>query len=83
MPIDVFTSVPPLVKHKYWSQISAAQFCVFAMQCCYLEYGLLQASSDVIPAGGYCRHFIMRPDVCLSIPNDDLTASKYFHFKTI
>ena len=35
MPIDVFTLVPPLVKHNYWSQIGAARFCVFAMQCCY------------------------------------------------
>ena len=34
MQIDVFTSVPPLVKHKYLSQIGAARFCVFAMQCC-------------------------------------------------
>ena len=36
------------------------------MQCCYLDYGLLQSSSDVIAAGGYCPRFIMRPDVCPS-----------------
>ena len=42
------------------------------MQCCYLDYGLLQSSSDVIAAGGYCRRFIMHPDRCPSIPNDDL-----------
>ena len=67
MPIDVFTSVPPLVKHTYWSQIGAARFCVFAIQCCYLDYCLLQSSSDVIAAGGYCRRFIMRPDVAVSV----------------
>ena len=32
----------------------------------HLDYGLLQSSSDVIAAGGYCRRFIMRPDVCPS-----------------
>ena len=36
------------------------------MQCCYLDYGWLQSSSDVIAAGGYCRRFIMHPDVCPS-----------------
>ena len=43
------------------------------MQCCYLDYGLLQSSSDFIAAGGYCRRFIeiFSFQNYLDIPNID------------